>query len=75
MTIPMQSACLYGDLEVFVWSNCLLDFGTDFLVCSIEEEQANSVERLNKASTAYGREISAETVSYTHLTLPTKLSV
>ena len=32
-----------------------------------EEELANLVERLDKASTAYGMEISAETVSYTHL--------
>ena len=45
-----------------------------------EEELANLVERLDKDSTAYGMEISAEktklmTVSYTHLTLPTKLSV
>ena len=32
MTIPLQSASLYDRLEVFVWSNCLLDLGTDFLV-------------------------------------------
>ena len=36
-----------------------------------EEELAKLVEHLDKASTAYGMEISAETVSYTHLTLPT----
>ena len=36
-----------------------------------EKELANLVERFDKASTAYGMEISAETVSYTHLTLPT----
>ena len=46
-----------------------------------EEELAKLVERLDKASTAYGMEISAEktklttnntsAVSYTHLTLPT----
>ena len=60
MTIPLQSASLYDRQEVFVWSNCLLDFGTDFLVCSMEEELAKLVERLNKASTAYGMEISAE---------------
>ena len=50
-----------------------------------EEELAKYVERLDKASTVYGMEISAEktklmtnntsAVSYTHLTLPTKLSV
>ena len=32
MTIPLQFASLYDHQEVFVWSNCLLDLGTDFLV-------------------------------------------
>ena len=32
MTIPLQFASLYDRQEVFVWSNCLLDLGTDFLV-------------------------------------------
>ena len=40
-----------------------------------DEELANLVQRLDKASTAYGMEISAETVSYTHLTLPTTILV
>ena len=55
-----------------------------------EEELENLVERLDKASIAYGMEISAkktelmtnntngintETVSYTHLTLPTTAEV
>ena len=31
MTIPLQFASLYGG-QVFVWSDCLLDLGTDFLV-------------------------------------------
>ena len=31
MTIPLQFASLYGGQEVFVWSSCLLDLGTDFL--------------------------------------------
>ena len=31
MTIPLQFASLYGR-QVFVWSNCLLDLGKDFLV-------------------------------------------
>ena len=31
MTIPLQFASLY-DGQVFVWSNCLLDLDTDFLV-------------------------------------------
>ena len=32
MTIPQQFASLYHGQEVFVWSDCLLDLGTDFLV-------------------------------------------
>ena len=32
MTIPLQFASLYDCQEVFVWSNYLLDLGTDFLV-------------------------------------------
>ena len=32
MTIPLQFASLYDGQEVFVWSSCLLDLGTDFLV-------------------------------------------
>ena len=31
-TIPLQFASLYDRQDVFVWSNCLLDLGTDFLV-------------------------------------------
>ena len=32
MTIPLQFASLYNGQEVFIWSDCLLDLGTDFLV-------------------------------------------
>ena len=32
MAIPLQLASLYGGQVVFVWSDCLLDLGTDFLV-------------------------------------------
>ena len=32
MTIPLQFASLYDGQEVFVWSDCLLELGTDFLV-------------------------------------------
>ena len=35
MTIPLQFASLYDRQEIFVWSNCLLDLGTDFLVGSM----------------------------------------
>ena len=31
MTISLQFASLYRGQEVFVWSDCLLDLGTDFL--------------------------------------------
>ena len=34
MTIPLQFASLY-DGQVFVWSDGLLDLGTDFLVDNI----------------------------------------
>ena len=32
MFILLQFASLYDGQEVFVWSDCLLDLGTDFLV-------------------------------------------
>ena len=32
MTIPLQFACIYDGQEDFVWSDCLLDLGTDFIV-------------------------------------------
>ena len=32
MTIPLQFTSVYDGQEVFVWSDCLLDLGTDFLV-------------------------------------------
>ena len=32
MTIPLQFTSLYNSQEVFVWSDCALDLGTDFLV-------------------------------------------
>ena len=35
MTIPLQFSSLYEGQEVFVWSDCLLDLGTDFLVGSM----------------------------------------
>ena len=31
MTIPLQFASLYNG-QIFVWSECLLDLGMDFLV-------------------------------------------
>ena len=35
MTILLQFASLYDLQEVFMWSSCLLDLGTDFLVGNI----------------------------------------
>ena len=32
MTTALHFASLYDGQEVFVWSDCLLDLGTDFLV-------------------------------------------
>ena len=32
MIIPLQLVSLYNGQEVFVWSDYLLDLGTDFLV-------------------------------------------
>ena len=32
MTIPLQFVSLYDRVEVFMWSNCLLDLGRDFLI-------------------------------------------
>ena len=32
MSIPPRFVSLYDDQEVFMWSDCLLDLGTDFLV-------------------------------------------
>ena len=32
ITIPLQFVSLYGGQEIFVWSDCLLDLDTDFLV-------------------------------------------
>ena len=32
MSIPLQFASLYDGQVVFMWSDCLLDFGMDFLV-------------------------------------------
>ena len=33
--MPLQFAYHYGGQEVFVWSDCLLDLGTDFLVGNV----------------------------------------
>ena len=35
--IPLQFALLYDGLQVFMWSDCQLDPGTDFLIGIVEE--------------------------------------
>ena len=35
MSISLQFATFYDHQEVFVWSDCLLDLGTDFLVGNV----------------------------------------
>ena len=35
MTIPLQFTSLYDGQEVFVWPDCLLDLGTDFLISNM----------------------------------------
>ena len=35
MTITLQFASLYGGQEVFVWSDCLLHFGTDLILVNM----------------------------------------
>ena len=35
MSIPIQFASLYDGEQVYVWSDCLLDLGTDFLVGTV----------------------------------------
>ncbi|WP_294117250.1 hypothetical protein [Thiolapillus sp.] len=32
MSIPLQFASVYDRQEIFMWSSCLLDLGTDFFV-------------------------------------------
>ena len=39
MSTPLQSVPLYDGQEVFVWSDCLLDLGTDFLVDNISTQR------------------------------------
>ena len=52
MTIPLQSASLYGGQEVFVWSDCLLDLGTDFLVGIMVLYEMRSILRWHIISVA-----------------------
>ena len=33
--MPLQFVSLYDDQEVFTWSDCLLDLGTEFLIGNV----------------------------------------
>ena len=35
MTIPLHFVSLYDSQEVFMWSDCLLDLGMDFVVSNM----------------------------------------
>ena len=43
MTIPLQFASLYDRRDIFVWSNCLLDLGTVFLIGNMETSLSHTV--------------------------------
>ena len=43
MTISLQLASLYDRPEVFVWSDCLLELGTDFLVGNMVLYETRSI--------------------------------
>ena len=51
MTIPLQFASLYEDHEV-MWSDCLLDLGTDFLVGHMVLYEMRSILRWRVISLA-----------------------
>ena len=46
MSVPLQFASLYDGQRVFVWSDCLLDLGTDFLVGNMDVIVAAETGRL-----------------------------
>ena len=46
MTTPLQFVSLYNGQEVFLWSDCLLDLGTDFLVGNMDVIVAAETGRL-----------------------------
>ena len=43
-TIALRFASLYDCLEVFVWSDCLRDLGTDFLIGNMESVYGNQFQ-------------------------------
>ena len=45
MIIALQFLSLYDGQEVFVWSDCLLDLGTDFLVGNMSLYEMRNILR------------------------------
>ena len=46
--MPLQFVSLYDGQEVFVWSNCLLDLGTDFLIGNMIFAYSRSTYTVNQ---------------------------
>ena len=56
MTITLQFASFYDGQEVFVWSDSLLDLGTDFLVGSmvfVQDKMARSYSNFSQNQVNY----------------------
>ena len=53
MSISLQFASLYTGQEVFVWSDCPLDLGTDFLIGKMVLYEMRSILRLYLKSIAH----------------------
>ena len=45
MSMPPQFASFYDGQEVFVWSDCLLDLGIDFLLVTWSLYEMHSILR------------------------------
>ena len=50
MSIPPKFASLYDGQELFVWSDCLLDLGTDFFVSPTVVESQSPMLLLNRTA-------------------------
>ena len=57
MTLPLQFVSLYDRQEVFVWSNCPLDLGTDFLVGNGMEISAEKTKLMTNNTSGSNTEI------------------
>ena len=73
MTIPLQSASLCDGQEVFMWSSCLLDLGTDFLITILSMRKSERRGRkelkpnfLKKCKNTWFSHEQSQIISYTH---------